>query len=85
MDITKPNTMRELQGDRVLLIKHSTGELVRVMTLVRVVDTDRQSLHLSDRENKNHKPDWPLTQALADHFKPARPNAKGATWELRIK
>lgn len=82
-DVTKIDTMRDYQGDRVLLFRH--GVLAHVMTVVRVVHPDKQELHLTNRECKSHKPDWPLTQALFDHFKPAPANAEQAKWQLSVK
>lgn len=80
--------MREFQGDRVIVYKHApTGEreLSWVMTMVRVVEPDKQALHLTNRESKRCKPDWPLTQALFDALRPAGQNKHQAKWEITVK
>ena len=75
LDVTKRETMLKLQGDTVLL----NGELV--VTIVRVIDVDRQWLELSTRTKKNPEC-WPLTQELCDQLKPSKdPQAK---WVLDV-
>jgi len=72
-DVTRRDTMLELQGDTVLL----DNELV--LTIVRVIDVNKQWLELSTRTRKNCE-SWPLTQELANLLKPSKdPRAK---WTL---
>lgn len=88
-DVTNVDVMRELQGDRVVVLKLIGQELqmTHVLTVVRVVDVDRQELRLVNRENKTHKPDWPLSQAMLDHFKPVGHGYEEhkAKWQVTVK
>ncbi len=86
-DVTDPNTILEYQGDRVMVFKHQGAELVRahVLTIVNVVNIDNRVLYMTNRDSKTHKPDWPLTQALFDHLRPAGANKEQAKWALTVK
>jgi len=78
-DITKPDTMRELQGDVVLVID---GKEEMLLTIVRVME-EPQHLVLSNRESKpQDRESFPLSQENADKFKPSKdPRAKWS-WKL---
>jgi hypothetical protein len=86
-DVTDPKTILEHQGDRVLVFKNNGVDLamVHVLTMVNVVELDRRVLHLTNRESKSSKPDWVLTQALFDHFRPAGENKEQAKWAVTVK
>lgn len=80
--------MLAVQGDLVLVYKHgANGDLVHAhtLTLVRVIDVDKQEMRLVNRSSKDHKPDWSFTQAWYDRLKPARENKEGAKWEVTLK
>lgn len=85
--MTDPKTILEHQGDRVLVFKNTGAELalVHVLTMVNVVHLDKRELHLTNRESKTGKPDWVLTQALFDHFRPAGENKEQAKWAVTVK
>lgn len=86
-DITQVDTMREVQGDKVVVYTQENGTLEarHLLTLIRVVDQEKQELHLVNREKRSAKPDWPLTQAFFDHLRPAAENKFEATWEITVK
>lgn len=90
-DITSKDTMRELQGDRVVVLTHDVDGVLyvaHVLTLVRLIDLDHEELRMVNRDSKRHKPDWPLSQAMFDHFKPADPEDRDklqAKWQVTIK
>ncbi len=93
-DVTDPKTILEYQGDRVLVLKHrqidslqvgTEQALAYVLTIVNVVNADNRTLYLTNRDSKTHKPDWPLTQALFDHLRPAGENKEQAKWALTVK
>jgi hypothetical protein len=77
-DVTKVDTMRELQGDKVLAVYE--GESI-VLTIIRVVEPTKSYLMLVDRTSK--PPDeWPLDQQMADRLVPNKtPEAK---WRLLL-
>lgn len=78
-DITKPDTMRDLQGDIVLAHQ---GKEEMLLTVVRVME-DPQHLLLSNRAQKPHEREsFPLTQDIANEFKPSKdPRAK---WDWKL-
>jgi hypothetical protein len=86
-DISKPANMLAIQGDRVLVYNHvdASLQLVYVLTVIRVIDVDRQEMRLINREGKTHKPDWLFTQKWYDSLRPARANKEGAKWEVTLK
>ena len=86
-DITKPENMLDIQGDLVLVNRHTGSgvELAHVMTLVRVIGPGRQEMRLVDRGSKTHKPDWAFTQGWYDRLRPASANKHGAKWEVTLK
>lgn len=86
-DITKPENMLAIQGDLVAVYKHEADALVHAytMTLVRVVDLDRQEMRLVNRNSKTNKPDWAFTQAWYDRLRVPSNNETGAKWEIVIK
>lgn len=78
-DVTKRDVMLELQGDLVLVNPKHEDELL--LTIVRVVDVDRQWLALSNRQSKARE-SWELTQDLADRLAPSKdPRAK---WQMFV-
>lgn len=87
MSVTDLETIQKYQGDRVMIFKHMGDELVKahVLTAVCVVDSHKCELHLTNHDSASHKPDWLLTQALFDHFRPAGNNKEQAKWALTIK
>jgi len=89
MNVADPATMLSLQGDRVLVYKHTENNgsllLVHVLTLVRVVDVDRQEMRLVNRDSKDRQPDWACTQVWVDKLRPARENKHNAKWEVTLK
>lgn len=91
MNVDDPATMLSLQGDRVLVYKHSNSEnngallLAYVLTLVRVIDIGRQEMRLVNRDSKERQPDWPCTQIWVDKLRPARENKHSAKWEVTLK
>jgi hypothetical protein len=87
-DITQPQNMLDIQGDRVIVYKHGpTGERVMawVLTLVRVIDMGCQSMRMVNRENKTRQPDWLFTQKWYDRLLPAGENKLGAKWQVTVK
>ena len=87
-DITQPENMREVQGDRVLVFKQAEGgEPVHAytLTLVRLMGGGRQEMRLVNRESRTHEPDWAFTQKWYDRLKPARENKVRAKWEVTVK
>jgi len=87
LDLTQPKNMLALQGDRVVVYKHEGKALVmeHVLTLVRVIDFDRQEMRMVNRESKTRLPDWPFTQQGYEHLRPAAENKFNAQWELTLK
>lgn len=89
MDVSQPDTMRKLQGDRVLVYRHSeSGHLLlaHVMTLVRVVGVDGQEMRLVNRDSKDRRPSWAFTQVWLDKLRPAPVgNKQNAKWEVTLK
>lgn len=78
-DITKREVMLELQGDLVLVNPKHENELL--LTIVRVVDVDRQWLALSNRQSKARE-SYDLTQEIADRLSPSKdPRAK---WQMFV-
>ena len=81
--------MLSLQGDRVLIYQHAEHNgsllLAHVLTLVRVVDVDRQEMRLVNRDSKERDPDWSFTQVWLDKLRPARENKHNAKWEVTLK
>ncbi len=86
-DITVPKNMLAIQGDRVLVYNHVDDDLqlAYVLTLIRVIDVDRQEMRMVNRDNKTGKPDWLFTQKWYDSLRPARPNKENAQWEVTLK
>ena len=86
-DITKPENMLDIQGDKVLVYTHAENaiELAHIMTLVRVIGIGTQEMRLVNKEGKTRKPDWLFTQKWYDSLKPARENKEGAKWEVTLK
>jgi hypothetical protein len=82
-DITSPEVMVHYQGDRVLVHRTTLASDI-VLTLVRVMTTDKQQMRLCNREDKTHKPDWVMTQAMWEATLPAKPNKEGCKWELSV-
>lgn len=91
MNVDDPATMLSLQGDRVLVYKHSNSEnngallLAYVLTLVRVIDIGRQEMRLVNRDSKERQPDWAFTQVWLEKLRPARENKQNAKWEVTLK
>ena len=79
--------MLAIQGDRVLVYNHVDDDLrlVYVLTLIRVIDVDRQEMRLVNRDAKTGKPDWAFTQKYYDSLKPAKANEHGAKWEVTVR
>lgn len=87
-DITVPENMLDVQGDRVIVYKHSTTgslDVAHVLTLVRVIDETRQEIRMVNREAKDRKPDWAFTQVWYDRLRPAEENKFGAKWQVTLK
>ena len=87
-DITKPENMLDIQGDRVLVYNRVNGddaELANIMTIVRVIGIGTQEMRLVNKEGKTRKPDWLFTQKWYDSLKPARENKENAKWEVTLK
>lgn len=87
-DITKPENMLALQGEKVIVYKHGENGhrvLAHVLTLVRVIDFARQEMRLVNREGKVRSPDWAFTQTWYDRLKETPPNEFGAKWEVTLK
>lgn len=87
-DLTKPENMLALQGDKVLVYKHGEKDklvLAHVMTLIRVIDFGQQTMRLVNREGKVRLPDWAFTQAWYDRLREAPKNEHGARWEITVK
>jgi len=88
-DITKSENMLEVQGDRVSVYRHGSDgalELLWVLTLVHVIGEAGHEMRMCNREAKDHKPDWPFTQAYYDKLRPAPPgNKENAKWEITLK
>ena len=86
-DITVPRNMLAIQGDRVLVYNHVDGSLLLnyVLTLIRVIDVDRQEMRMVNREGRTHKPDWLFTQKWHDSLKLAEKNQYGAKWQVTLK
>jgi len=87
-DVTNPDHMRELQGDRLLVYRHAGAklEVVYVLTLIRVMEETGQSLRMVNREGRVPVPDWPFTQKWCDHLRPAPPNNdENARWAITLK
>lgn len=86
-DITRPENMLAIQGDRVLVYRHGANgdlDLTHVLTLVRVMG-ERQEMRLCNRETRTGKPDWAFTQVWYDRLRPAEENNAGAKWAVTIK
>ena len=78
-DVTDVETMRDLQGDLVLVNPGKEDELV--LTIVRRMEPDKQELVLVNRNNRKGE-SWPLTQELCNWLMPSQdPRAK---WTLVI-
>lgn len=78
-DITKPDTMRELQGDTVLAVE---GKEEMLLTIIRVMD-EPQRLMLSNREVKPpNRESFPLDQEIANQFKPSKDARAKWHWKL---
>ena len=74
-DVTNRETMLELQGDLVLV---NPGKDELLLTIVRLVDINKQELLLVDRGSKA-RDTWTLTQELCDRLTPSKdPQAKWA-------
>lgn len=87
-DITDPANMLAVQGDRVLVYKHSDNGhllLAHVLTLVRVIDVGGQEMRLVNRDDKMRLPDWAFTQKWYDVLRSAPENKQGAKWEVTLK
>jgi len=86
-DITKPENMLEVQGDRVIVYKHEGDALVMqyVLTLVRVVGIGHPEMRMVNKESKTWHPDWAFTQAWYDRLRPAGKNKLNAKWEVTVK
>lgn len=74
-DVTNRDTMRELQGDLVLV------DSEMVLTIVRVIDTDRQYLLLANRQTKARE-EWLFDQGLLDRLVPIKDLR--AKWALNL-
>ena len=83
-DVTDRSLMLEHQGKRVRVEK-SDGSRVWALTIVHVVDERGHSLRLCNRESKDHKPDWPLSQKLWEAIEPAEKNDLNCEYALTIK
>jgi len=83
-NVTDRNLMLEQQGKRVRVEK-SDGSHEWAMTIVHVVDTGGHSLRLVNREAKDHKPDWALSQKLWEAVEPAEKNDMNCEYALTIK
>lgn len=81
--------MLSLQGNRVLIYRHTDNNgsllLAHVLTLVRVMDVDRQEMRLVNRDSKERQPDWAFTQVWLDKLRPAAVNKHSAQWEVTLK
>lgn len=87
-DITQPENMLAVQGDKVIVYKHGENGhrvLAHVLTLVRVMDMGSQHMRLVNREGKVRSPDWAFTQVWYDRLKEAPKNEFGAKWEVTLK
>jgi hypothetical protein len=79
LNVTSRETMLNLQGDLVLLNPGHEDEML--LTIVRVVDVDRQWLALSNRQSKARE-SYELTQEAADRLSPSKdPRAK---WQMFV-
>lgn len=83
-NVTDRNLMLEHQGKRVLVAKED-GSRHWALTIVHVVDGDKHELRLANRDSKDHKPDWPLRQAMWESIEPAEPNKLNCDYEVTIK
>lgn len=78
LNVTQRETMLQLQGDLVLV---ETGDEELLLTIVRIVDVDKQELALVNRQSKAHET-WPFTQEVCDRLLPSKdPRAK---WRLAL-
>lgn len=77
-DVTNPETMRELQGDIVLIIIEGRESL---FTIVRFMEGKHGLLQLSNRTDKGTER-LDLTQAVFDSMKPIK--HEQAKWRLEL-
>jgi hypothetical protein len=77
-DVTSPETMRELQGDIVLIV---IGGEEFLYTIVRFMDSKTGRLQLSNRSDKGGE-HLDLTQAVMDSMKPIK--HEQAKWRLEL-
>ena len=88
-NITVPQNMLDVQGDRVIVYKHDDDDtlvVAHVLTLVRVMDIGHQEMRMVNRESKKtRQPDWAFTQKWYEHLRPADENKLGAKWEVTLK
>ncbi len=89
MNVTDTDTMRSLQGDRVLIYRHAANNgallLAHVMTLVRRIDVGGQELRLVNKDERTGQPDWAFTQNWLDKLRPAPANKHNAKWQVTLK
>lgn len=78
------NLMLDHQGKRVRVEK-SDGSHVWALTIVHVIDADKHELRLCNRDSKDHKPDWTLSQKLWEAIEPAEKNDLNCEYTLTIK
>lgn len=84
-DVNNKRLMVDQQGKRVHVLK-SDGSKEWALTIVHVIDVGGvETLRLTNRDEKAHKPDWALTQKLWDAIEPAEPNKLNCELELTIK
>jgi hypothetical protein len=80
-DITKLDTMIELQGDAVLV---DDGNETIVLTIVHFVDPPDRRLILVYKEPKVRE-EWPFTQEMANMLVPFKdPKEPRIKWRLKL-
>jgi len=79
MKLTDKNTLRQLQGDMVLVVIDGEEFLY---TIVHFINGENHSLELSDRTKKpkDRGENVPITQAILDNLVPVK--HEKAKWKL---
>jgi len=87
-DITDPQNMLAIQGDRIAVYTHTAnGDLAlhHILTLVRVIDGDCQSLRMVNRESRSRQPDLAFSQKWYGCLRPAGENKLNVQWAVTLK
>jgi len=84
-DITDPQNMLDVQGDRVIVYNEGNAVAEHVLTLVRVMGIGHQEMRMVNKESKTRQPDWAFTQKWYDRLRPAGENKLNAKWEVIVR